>query len=680
MIVRPSMLSSLSTRVYEMVIQSLQVQHDDNHDWMNASHLIALDVVDEHMMKQCQLLPIPRMDDDDEDSAVMRYNEDCVAKIPLVIQRIIAPLAWHCNRLLSTRTCRDALLAGHYFDWCSVDGDGSGFARAMQLFQSEDPHDALACVLLVSSWLERGFGAVYTRDAKKKPPALFRDLLESPCILQRFGYARELVRAFAVHPWGVNVRNVAWHGFVVGQELPRPWVALLICLCASLSQRAGESRPSLVSPLRLKHVWRHPQGETLGTISEGEFLSLATNNPMVPAGYEGQLCAALRRLQNANASGLQRTEALSLLVVTIEHGLRRAFCVLNRLEDRSATADSSVLYTTLDDLTVANLEDGRSNALVDFLGVPLMMALLDLFHLPLGPRIRDRVSHGEVVPADLAPDGCAAFIVGSVFNMYVAMMHRVAGARPVSPALESIARPFATYESVCHPKARARYQLQRLASSLVHFQDFMERLYAGLAPGDIVAPLAEPLLDVFRLRVSRHAVSDALLESIVSSTDNLGLEGWKPFAQEMCMSPLLLWNTSTPPGLAKKIARVCKECVKAIDLLEAQMRQLVALGGERLLKCHYQRVDAVPLISRVVYVIGRIILERLARIEKLDRAQDSTVPGLDAVEKFFTALYSFVLRVHSSLKEEGNSIGQLMMASKLEPIIDRAVKLWSRGY
>ena len=43
------------------------------------------------------------------------------------------------------------------------------------------------------------------------------------------------------------------------------------------------------------------------------------------------------------------------------------------------------------------LENNRPNALVEELGAAYMEMLLDLLIHPEGPRLRDRISHGEVI-------------------------------------------------------------------------------------------------------------------------------------------------------------------------------------------------------------------------------------------------------------------------------------------
>lgn len=85
----------------------------------------------------------------------------------------------------------------------------------------------------------------------------------------------------------------------------------------------------------------------------------------------------------------------SLMLPEIEHALRRIFCTVNECSSRMLTAESSVLYTTLDEILSKYLSDGKENQLKDLLRPSTMDLLHDLFVYPEGPRVRDRVSHGE---------------------------------------------------------------------------------------------------------------------------------------------------------------------------------------------------------------------------------------------------------------------------------------------
>ena len=70
--------------------------------------------------------------------------------------------------------------------------------------------------------------------------------------------------------------------------------------------------------------------------------------------------------------------------------------LVNDASDRLFSADSDVMYTTLDVLLLPITDaHGRvPSRLAMLLGVPSVLALLDLFHRQ--PRVRDLVSHGNV--------------------------------------------------------------------------------------------------------------------------------------------------------------------------------------------------------------------------------------------------------------------------------------------
>ncbi len=57
------------------------------------------------------------------------------------------------------------------------------------------------------------------------------------------------------------------------------------------------------------------------------------------------------------------------------------------------TADNVTLYTTLEMFVRPFREDQGPNMLVEMLGESSMVAVIDLFFLPTGPRLRDKISH-----------------------------------------------------------------------------------------------------------------------------------------------------------------------------------------------------------------------------------------------------------------------------------------------
>ncbi|CAI8028647.1 Endoplasmic reticulum membrane-associated RNA degradation protein, partial [Geodia barretti] len=89
--------------------------------------------------------------------------------------------------------------------------------------------------------------------------------------------------------------------------------------------------------------------------------------------------------------------SLVLLLPALEHGLRRVFACVNHCPHRVLTAESTALYTTFDEILSPTLHDHLSpNRLHHEIGPAKLECLLDLLVQPEGPRLRDRISHGEV--------------------------------------------------------------------------------------------------------------------------------------------------------------------------------------------------------------------------------------------------------------------------------------------
>jgi len=83
----------------------------------------------------------------------------------------------------------------------------------------------------------------------------------------------------------------------------------------------------------------------------------------------------------------------------LEHGLRVLYAQENECPEKVVTANPDTFYTTLDEILARTTESGDKNGVIEVLGVPLLELLRDLFMVQTGPRLRDRVSHGEADPS-----------------------------------------------------------------------------------------------------------------------------------------------------------------------------------------------------------------------------------------------------------------------------------------
>lgn len=156
-----------------------------------------------------------------------------------------------------------------------------------------------------------------------------------------------------------------------------------------------------------------------------------------------------------------------LLLPQLEHGLRRVFACVNNCPHRVLTAESTVLYTTFDEILAPVLQDGTENLLRQELGDALMEMLLDVLVHSEGPRIRDRISHGEVdlqqISQQLANHIlciCIAF-VGSYLNSD-------AGNFPITSRICETAK---VYKSLFHPISLLAKVVHNLAFLLLKWKD-----------------------------------------------------------------------------------------------------------------------------------------------------------------------------------------------------------------
>ncbi|XP_075220216.1 endoplasmic reticulum membrane-associated RNA degradation protein-like isoform X4 [Lycorma delicatula] len=87
-------------------------------------------------------------------------------------------------------------------------------------------------------------------------------------------------------------------------------------------------------------------------------------------------------------------ECLLVLLPQVEHLLRTIYCHVNACPNRLLTAEATDFYTTLDEI-LSPPDKGCNNQIIETLGSNLVEVLEDILFYLEGPRIRDKISHGE---------------------------------------------------------------------------------------------------------------------------------------------------------------------------------------------------------------------------------------------------------------------------------------------
>nr|XP_021151798.1 endoplasmic reticulum membrane-associated RNA degradation protein isoform X3 [Columba livia] len=271
------------------------------------------------------------------------------------------------------------------------------FLEVFDVLQDTQTTGIALGLMKLTSCLERALGDVYLLIGKDCP-FLLRDLLASEQLAVIFGQAvMNVLRVFIGSPYGLNLRNVLWHGFASPQEIPVKYCAMLLFLTAGLGQLLQtyllQTKCILVHRpyvffVSLEELDIFPDlcHETLSIAEELVKLSSFVLKTMLPFWM-----AALTAFKQSRYA-----DCVILLLPQLEAGLRLLFTTINNCPNRLLTAEPSALYTTFDEMLAKHLDNEELNQLPAVLEEPAMEFLWDFLNHQEGPRIRDRLSHGEI--------------------------------------------------------------------------------------------------------------------------------------------------------------------------------------------------------------------------------------------------------------------------------------------
>uniref|UniRef100_A0A8B9MYZ6 ER membrane associated RNA degradation n=1 Tax=Accipiter nisus TaxID=211598 RepID=A0A8B9MYZ6_9AVES len=256
------------------------------------------------------------------------------------------------------------------------------FLEVFDVLQDTETTEVDLGLMKLTSCLERALGDVYLLIGKDCP-FLLRDLLASEQLAVVFGQAvMNVLRVFIGSPYGLNLRNVLWHGFASPQEIPAKYCAMLLFLTAGLGQLLETylmqtkcilvHRP-YVTFMSLDELGVFPDlnHETLSIAEELVKLSSFVLKTMLPFWM-----AALTAFKQSRYA-----DCVILLLPQLEVGLRLLFTTTNKCPNRLLTAEVKFL--------------SKNRILYTWCMFPQEF-LWDFLNHQEGPRIRDRLSHGEI--------------------------------------------------------------------------------------------------------------------------------------------------------------------------------------------------------------------------------------------------------------------------------------------
>ncbi|XP_030855378.1 endoplasmic reticulum membrane-associated RNA degradation protein [Strongylocentrotus purpuratus] len=355
-----------------------------------------------------------------------------------------------------------------YSKWLQWTGCPGVFLEGFQLLKEGDLRGPSISLLVTTSVLEKALGDVYLM--KNKPcPSLLKDLLITQELQSFFGcHALFCLRVLMGPPTSLNLRNILWHGFASPGEIPSRYSSFLLVLTASLGymlHSLGIHPSSIPHRTQIDFQKHVPLLHNKFPVLLPDHLNTLSKEVC----ERGLICQSHVSMweQAAHYYEIERYNlCVMILCPLLEHLIRLIFAKANRCPERVLTAESTVLFTTFDEMLCAELSDGNPNLLIPAISEPFMDLLMDLLVHPDGPRLRDRISHGEVdihgVPREVASFTICALFSCSMKppNLADKISHQKL------PILDEILDCASSYTSVFYPVASCRRLVHSLAPCL----------------------------------------------------------------------------------------------------------------------------------------------------------------------------------------------------------------------
>ncbi|GFN82825.1 endoplasmic reticulum membrane-associated RNA degradation protein-like, partial [Plakobranchus ocellatus] len=110
------------------------------------------------------------------------------------------------------------------------------FEEVCELLATRSSSYDILALLVLSSGLERALGNLFLLKGFQVP-AMIKDLLITPELCEILGFLPLQVLQIVIGPpISMNIRNIAWHGFLSEGELPRRYIYFLLLLTVSLGK------------------------------------------------------------------------------------------------------------------------------------------------------------------------------------------------------------------------------------------------------------------------------------------------------------------------------------------------------------------------------------------------------------------------------------------------------------
>ncbi|XP_066867262.1 endoplasmic reticulum membrane-associated RNA degradation protein isoform X6 [Kogia breviceps] len=477
-------------------------------------------------------------------------------------------------------------------------------------------------LMKLTSCLERALADVYLLIGKECP-FLLRDLIASGELAQVFGQSvMDVLKVFVGSPCGLNLRNVLWHGFAAPQEIPPKYCSMMILLTAGLGQLLKgylqrtkftlAHRPFItLTSLEDLIVFPDVTYEVLSVLEEVMKKSTFILKIMLPYWEVALISFKSHRF----------ADCAILLLVQLETGLRKVFATVNRCPKRLLTAESTALYTTFDEILAKHLNDGKINQLPLFLGEPAMEFLWDFLNHQEGPRLRDRLSHGEISLPEFPKEAANQLLAFSFVLLLRFIDEDLLSVFKEKAAVRALVSIAEAYSARCHPVSQLKKQVLSCERSirvwpLLPLPEGSER-EAQRSEGNSEINACHSLITEVVAELCHHVPET---HHVPHDSEHLPPEKWPQLLRELCSIPVrtLFCPRAVLEVLAvlRKIGahchRVCGQVAACAELRHRQWEDRSLRSRQR--RNYLRLVHSIKLLSSMLYLILLLIALELVNI------------------------------------------------------------------
>nr|CAD7404173.1 unnamed protein product [Timema cristinae] len=306
-----------------------------------------------------------------------------------------------------------------FWDLCKWTNKEQEIKEQYSVLLGGSPTAVLEAMLFLTALIEHSLGKIFLLHGETVP-SLLRDLLGTQELKNILGSTPIVFMQVLIGtPLGMNLRNIVWHGFPRPEEIKDHFVTTLLITVASIGELLETQGVDICQLPNRTPVVNLPEcAEVLAgcfpNIHDYQEQVLELNQPHSTT-WDAILQHYIERRYGTS---------LALVLPHLEQLLRVIFCTVNNCQVRLLTAETTAFYTTLDEIlapTIVGAGGTVVNNMRSLLGDSIIELLEDMLTHQAGPRVRDKLSHGECDLLNIPPA-----LTNHVICVALALMCRLA--------------------------------------------------------------------------------------------------------------------------------------------------------------------------------------------------------------------------------------------------------------